>query len=483
MDDGSAIRARDTGSRAEASGSAAIVAGAIAKPSARRATLLALSDVLWLLAFYHVGASLIFGGAGVAASLAIPAAAAALSLVVFFSLGLYGRDAMYSDAVATQRIAIAGIADFVLFCFALAVLFRLDQGGRAFLGLFLAAMAGHAAAFAARLAIVHRFRLPVMRRAVVVIGCGARAARLRSIVERAMPHEIRILGHVAVAGEEATRHGGQPALELRAGLLEFARETGVDEIVIAADERLGMPMEELLRCKTAGLRVRDDTRFLEEEVGYVDTMTATAGWFVFGGGFARSDAYRVAKRIFDLAVAALALVAAAPLLALAALAIRLEGAGPILFRQERVGLDGRSFTLVKFRSMRVDAEADGPRWAAEGDRRVTRVGRLLRATRLDELPQVLNVLAGSMSFVGPRPERPVFVAQLEGALPFYDERHRVKPGITGWAQINYPYGASFDDAREKLAYDLYYVKNAGLLLDLLILLQTLRVVLFRSGAR
>jgi len=223
--------------------------------------------------------------------------------------------------------------------------------------------------------------------------------------------------------------------------------------------------------------------FLEEEIGYIDTTVVTPGWFVFRQGFSRSDVFLTAKRGFDVIVSLTVLVFTLPVALIAAILIRLESRGPIFYRQERVGLDGKLFTLIKFRSMRVDAEKHGPQWAAERDNRITRVGNILRKSRIDEIPQVLNVLRGNMSFVGPRPERPVFVAELTQQLRFYGERHRVKPGITGWAQINYPYGASIEDAREKLSFDLYYVKNASVFLDMLILLQTVRVILFPSGAR
>lgn len=191
----------------------------------------------------------------------------------------------------------------------------------------------------------------------------------------------------------------------------------------------------------------------------------------------------VVKRLIDIGISVAFLAFTLPVILLTAVAIRLESPGPVLFRQERVGLGGRSFTLIKFRSMRTDAEAEGPRWAQVADQRVTRVGYLICQTRIDEIPQVFNVLKGDMSFVGPRPERPFFVQSLATTIPYYQERHRAKPGITGWAQINYPYGASIEDAKTKLSYDLYYIKNQSLFMDMVIILQTIRVILFRSGAR
>jgi sugar transferase (PEP-CTERM system associated) len=482
MDDGRAMPFNDAHLPTAIGGQAAV-----AKPARGRALLLAASDVIWLAGFYAAGASIILHRTAPGDLAWAGCAGAVFSLLVLFALGLYGRDAMYSDAIATRRLFVAGVAGFVAFHLPLAIVSNVGAaGGSASMGLFLTVMSAHAAAFAARLAIVHRFRLPLMRRNILVVGGGSRASRLRSVVGRCLAHEIAIRGHVAAGDEAAGATSLSPGLgdvATEGGLLPLARRLAIDEIVVASDDSRTVPIGELLRCKTDGIRVREDTRFLEEEIGYVDTATATAEWFVFANGFARGAVFHAAKRVFDIVASGATLVLAAPLLVLCAVAIRLEGPGPLLYRQERVGLGGKPFTLVKFRSMRVDAEAAGPRWAATADPRVTHVGRILRATRLDEVPQVFNVLAGDMSFVGPRPERPVFVRDLEAALPFYAERHRVKPGITGWAQINYPYGASLEDAREKLAFDLYYVKNASLLLDVSILLQTLRVVLFQSGAR
>jgi exopolysaccharide biosynthesis polyprenyl glycosylphosphotransferase len=233
-----------------------------------------------------------------------------------------------------------------------------------------------------------------------------------------------------------------------------------------------------------GVSVVDALTFWEREAGQIDPVRAGAGWLTFSGGFAFDRRRRAAKRASDLVISAGFLLAILPLGLLTALAIRLESPGPIFYRQERVGLNGKVFRVWKFRSMRVDAEGDGvPRWAQTTDDRVTRVGRVIRKARIDEIPQVLNVLAGDMSFIGPRPERPFFVEQLREQIPHYDLRHCVRPGITGWAQVNYPYGASIEDATRKLAYDLYYLKKNDLLLDFAILVQTVRVVLFGLGAR
>jgi sugar transferase (PEP-CTERM system associated) len=243
-------------------------------------------------------------------------------------------------------------------------------------------------------------------------------------------------------------------------------------------------LKDLLRIKTHGVHVNDFSSFMERETGRVDLDTLNPSWLIFSDGFSSGRIVSsAAKRVFDVTASGLLLALTLPIIALFALLVKLDSKGPAFFRQTRVGLYGQSFQLVKLRSMRTDAEKDGAQWALKDDPRVTRLGRFIRKVRIDELPQVWTVLTGRMSFVGPRPEVPQFVTDLEDKLPYYAERHMVKPGITGWAQINYPYGASVEDSRAKLEYDLYYAKNYTPFLDLLILLQTLRVVLWPEGAR
>jgi sugar transferase (PEP-CTERM system associated) len=258
------------------------------------------------------------------------------------------------------------------------------------------------------------------------------------------------------------------------------------EVVLALQERRNaLPLADLLRIKTTGVHVNELSTFLERETGRVDLATASHSWLIFSDGFSSGRLVSsVCKRWFDIVASLTLLILAAPVIAITAVLIRLESRGPAFYRQKRVGLFGEEFDVIKLRSMRQDAEIAGHAvWAAENDPRITRIGRIIRKIRVDELPQVWVVLAGRMSFVGPRPERRQFVVDLEQRLPFYATRHMVKPGITGWAQINYPYGASLEDSRHKLEYDLYYAKNYTPFLDLLILLQTLRVLLWPSGAR
>jgi sugar transferase (PEP-CTERM system associated) len=268
-----------------------------------------------------------------------------------------------------------------------------------------------------------------------------------------------------------------------ATLVSLARQYNVEEIVVSVGNRRGgFPIKELLECKLAGLKVTDAATFFERETCQIRVDSLQPSWLVFGGGFDQSFVRTFMKRSFDIVCSVIILALTFPLMLLAALAVWMEDRGPVFYSQERVGKDGKTFLVHKFRSMRTDAEKGGkPQWAQQNDPRITRIGNFMRKTRIDELPQILNVFKGEMSFVGPRPERQYFVDQLIEVVPYYNVRHSVKPGITGWAQVRYGYGSSAEDALQKLQYDLYYVKNNSLFLDVLILIDTLKVVLFRSG--
>jgi sugar transferase (PEP-CTERM system associated) len=260
----------------------------------------------------------------------------------------------------------------------------------------------------------------------------------------------------------------------------------VSEVIVAVREQRGgvLPLRQLLNCRAKGIRVTGLAHFLERVVGQVPLEAIKASSLIYGDGFRQGIVRSVVKRLVDIAASSALLIVTGPVLLIVALAIYMESGGPIVYRQERVGRGGKPFTLLKFRSMRTDAESDGrARWAQVNDSRITGVGRLIRRLRIDELPQLINILRGEMSFVGPRPERPTFVDQLKEQIPFYDLRHSVKPGLTGWAQVRYPYGASSEDAAKKLQFDLYYVKNNSPVLDALIVLETARVVVFGEGAR
>ena len=325
----------------------------------------------------------------------------------------------------------------------------------------------------------------IFKRRVLVWGAGSRAASIAQRLRRRTDQRgFRIVGYIRTPGDAEGALDAQ-ALGRPADVVGLALRQRIEEIVIAMDDRrAGFPTMELMECRLRGIHVTDIVSFLERESGRVSVELMHPSWLIFSNGF-RSDFLRLAtKRGFDVAVSAVMLVVTLPVSLLTALAIWLEDRGPVFYRQVRTGQNGRPFSVLKFRSMCPDAEPDGTaRWAAANDPRVTRVGAIIRNARIDELPQLYNVLVGHMSFVGPRPERPQFVEQLAQAIPFYPARHCVKPGITGWAQVRYGYGASTRDARAKLEYDLYYVRHHSLAFDLMVLLQTVEIVLFRIGAR
>ena len=326
-------------------------------------------------------------------------------------------------------------------------------------------------------------------RRTLIVGNGSDALGVEEMIERHGSRGARVVGFYP-AGSADERKSGEPggrAPTFPAGmkLQTIVERFGVNEVIVAVREQRGggVPVDDLLECRVAGVPVRDLSAFYEGARGEVPIESLKASWLIYGDGFVQSPVRQLAKRVTDVLAASLLLFLALPVIIVAALAIIFESGFPILFSQERVGQGGRLFKVLKLRTMRTDAEGDGvARWAAANDSRVTRVGRILRKLRIDELPQLINVLSGEMSLVGPRPERPVFVEQLRQQVRFYDLRHSVKPGLTGWAQIRYSYGASVDDARRKLQFDLYYVKNNSLVLDTLILAETVRVVLFGEGA-
>jgi sugar transferase (PEP-CTERM system associated) len=323
------------------------------------------------------------------------------------------------------------------------------------------------------------------KRRVLVLGNGKEAEEvIRFLHEGERGRTIQYAGMYPVIGE---REAGEPERRINHDQLgRTVRDLRVSEIVIAVRERRGgvLPLRQLLDAKLDGVRVLDLSSFYEREKGILKLDNMRASWLIFGRGFDRGALRDAIKRLFDITVSLGLFVVTLPILLLAMAAIVIESGRPVFYRQERVGQGGKSITVLKLRSMCQDAEGDGkPRWAGANDDRVTRVGRIIRKTRIDELPQLINVLRGDMSFVGPRPERPFFVRQLVAEIPYYDVRHSVKPGITGWSQVSYPYGASVEDAIAKLEYDLYYVKNHSLFLDLLILIETAQVVLLGKGAR
>jgi sugar transferase (PEP-CTERM system associated) len=322
------------------------------------------------------------------------------------------------------------------------------------------------------------------KRRIIVLGAGTRAERIRELASQPGINFVAA-GFIAMAEATPVVKGAMPRDQIP-NLAQHLVDLNASEVVLALEERRNaLPLQDLLRIKTTGVTVSEISTFLERQTGRIDLNSVNPSWLIFSDGFSSGQMLStVFKRAFDIVASLLLLVLTLPLIVLTAIAIKVESRGPAFYRQRRVGLYNQDFDILKLRSMRQDAEVSGRAvWAEKDDPRVTRIGRVIRKIRIDELPQTWTVLKGEMSFVGPRPERPQFVGELEQQLPFYAERHMVKPGITGWAQINYPYGASIEDARHKLEYDLYYAKNYSPFLDMLILLQTLRVVLFPAGAR
>jgi len=322
-----------------------------------------------------------------------------------------------------------------------------------------------------------------LRRRVLVLGLGA--AKQLADLQDTGSQPFSVLGFLDDAPDAADHI---PASFLLLGksrdLLSLVDELQPDLVLVAlTDMRRAFPAEDLLECRLRGLTVEDWPTFYEKQTGKVLVTNLRPSWLIFSDGFVKTHFTEAVKRFADLVLATIGLALMLPLMALIAIAITLDSRGPVLFRQRRVGQNGRIFVLNKFRSMTLDAEQAGAVWAARNDPRVTRVGRWLRLARLDELPQFFNVMIGDMSFVGPRPERPEFVRALQQQIPFYMKRHAVKPGITGWAQVRHRYAASLEDSLEKVQYDLYYIKNLSLLLDLLIIISTVQVVLFARGSR
>ncbi len=440
------------------------------------ALLVLASELAWQLRSHQIGMDI---GAFSNRGLALLGTALVIWLAMI-AVGVYGPNALRSLRFAGARVLVAislgiialAVVDFaipsdlfwrstLLYTMGLAILVLVAD--RLLLNSFLGSSA--------------------FRRRVMVLGAGPRAQRLRELGDKPETGFV-IVSYIAMSDDPRIVEEAIPRAAVH-DLGRFVENLGVSEVVLALQERRNaLPLKDLLRIKTKGVHVNDFSSFIERETGRVDLDTINPSWLIFSDGFSSGRMFSSAiKRIFDITASVILLALTFPLIALFAVLVRLDSKGPAFFRQTRVGLFGEVFTVIKLRSMRTDAEKDGAKWAEENDPRITRLGRFIRKVRIDELPQTWSVLKGQMSFVGPRPEVPSFVESLDEEIPFYSERHMVKPGITGWAQINYPYGASVQDSRCKLEYDLYYAKNYTPFLDLVILLQTLRVILWPEGAR
>jgi sugar transferase (PEP-CTERM system associated) len=317
---------------------------------------------------------------------------------------------------------------------------------------------------------------------IAVIGTGIFAQEILDAIDKNKDSGFKIVVFVGDPNPSIIQKN-LAVIDNIKDLRDYCLNRVIGKIVVALDEKRGIPLYELIQYKFLGIEIVDGARFYEEVVGRIPVHRINPSWLVFSDGFHVSRLKKLFKRILDISAAMSGILVFFPVFLLTAFLIKLESAGGIFYFQNRVGENGKIFKIIKFRSMRKDAEINGPIWAAENDSRVTKIGRFIRKTRIDELPQLINVLRGDMSLVGPRPERPEFIENLAKDIPFYNNRHVVKPGITGWAQIYYSYGSSIDDALHKLEYDFYYIKNLSIVIDLMIIFQTIKVVLFGKGAR
>jgi sugar transferase (PEP-CTERM system associated) len=446
--------------------------------------LLLIAEVLILLAASYIGVNLRLIGQSWRADLIdfTPSACVfALAMVMGMSaLGMYQRNLSEGVRSTLLRLMPAFAIGLGILLVVFYVLPDLYLGRGILLYIFVVAATG---IMIVRVVFFQLTRSKVLLPRIMFVGAGELVKEcIETARDNIAHHKYDIVGAVPVDGEECLVPNS--VIKVKRSLLATANQYNVREIVVAVQDRRGgnLRIQDLLDCKLHGINVIDAATFFEREACQIRLDCLQPSWLVFGSGFDQSIMRSFFKRAFDLSISVLMLPVLTPFMLIAALFIHLEDRGPIFYRQERVGKNGVSFMVLKFRSMRSDAEAAGrPQWATENDPRITRVGSIMRKFRIDELPQILNVFKGEMSFVGPRPERPYFVDQLNRQILFYNLRHSMKPGITGWAQVRYQYGSSVDDAIQKLQYDLYYVKNNSLFLDILILIDTLRVVLFGSG--
>jgi sugar transferase (PEP-CTERM system associated) len=401
---------------------------------------------------------------------------ATIFIVAMFAMGLY--EALLNSSIASVmvRMAVAFGGGFVVLS---AIFYALPEystwravtGGGLVLGFLVIAIS--------HFAFLKFANLVAFKRRALVIGVGEMAARILDLERRGCDYGFVCLGFIATPGEIAAVDQARIVAN-EGSLYDLVKRLKVEDIVVSVDdEQASPPMDQLVECSFRGVPIIDYATFYERETKRTDLDWLKEHWILSAGGLPGGTFHHLVMRLFDIFVSLTALIVFLPVIIGTALAIKLDSPGPIFYRQTRVGLRGKPFMLTKFRSMRTDAEADGiPQWSGQSDPRVTAVGAFIRKTRIDEIPQIFNVLRGDMKFVGPRPERPYFVEQLAQDVPFYMQRFQVKPGITGWAQLHYPYAASADDARDKLEYDLYYIKNYSLMLDIIIILQTVRVILW-----
>ena len=450
--------------------------------------LMAVIELLIPFSSVYVAALIVFGDLALfeeALGPLVPKAAtvSVVILVSLISMGLY----QLNQRIYFREAAVRVLVGLVIGSAALAVIFYSIPSMT-----LSPEITGLAVVYALALLLIVRYYFVrnvdenIFRRRTLIYGAGERADSISDLRRRADRRGFKIVGRISAPGD-TTRTSKKGLTTDGKSITDIAIEHEADEIVVAMDDRRGnLPIQELLDSKLRGIEVIDLLEFLERETGKIRVDLVNPGWLIFSPGFRTSRFRRFNKRLVDIIVSSSLLLLTWPLMLLITLAIKIEdGFGaPVLYRQRRVGQKDEPISVPKFRSMRTNAEPDGQAvWAEENDSRITRVGSILRTSRLDELPQFINVLRGQMSLVGPRPERPEFVEKLKESIPYYSERHTVKPGVTGWAQLRYSYGSTEEGAIEKLQYDLYYVKNQSLMLDIMIILQTVEVILWGKGAR
>ncbi len=397
-----------------------------------------------------------------------------------FLLEIYNLDKEFEALEIVARVALSLILSFLIlstFCYLIPV----ATHGK---GLLIMSLAS----FGLLQFLWHAFyriwmKSPGLAKRVLILGTGPLASQIGSIINST--NRNYVLSGYLNCGTDPVKVPQSTIVGNEENLMETAKRQKAHKIIVSLSERRGVfPLDSVLSCKLSGIKVMDAPTFYEKATGKLLLEHITPSWFIFSPGFNLTSLYRMTKRMTDIVIASIMFILSLPLLLITAVLIKLDSPGPVLFSQDRVGEGDEVFTVFKLRTMRQDAErTTGAVWARENDSRITRLGKFLRKTRLDEIPQLYNVIRGDMSLVGPRPERPEFVRLLKIAVPYYSERHYVKPGLTGWAQVCYPYGASVEDALEKLRYDMYYIKNGSLVFDLLIIFKTIKVVLFGNGAR
>ena len=454
----------------------------------RYTVLLVSIELLLLIAVFYLGVSIRFNEPEAALdSLDLSFPAVIFYVLIIISsmavIGMYQIDSRQNFKAILFRLMPSMILSFALMTFVFYLIPELYLGRGV---LIVVMMLSFCVILAERTLFFKWSILGVLQPRALVLGVGENAKELISQQEDGSGYRRpKIVGFVPFHGEERCIPASD-VLAIGDTLVSLVSQYNVSEIIIATQERRSgsFPIQELLECKMHGIRVTDIATFFEREKGHIRMDSLYPSWLVFGGGFDQSLFRSVIKRVFDVFACTTLLVVAVPIMIVTAILILIEDGYPIFYQQERVGKGGDTFMVLKFRSMKKNAEKDqAPQWATENDPRVTRIGGFIRKLRIDELPQILNVLKNEMSFVGPRPERPYFVDSLCAKVPYYNFRHTIKPGITGWAQVRYPYGSSVADAIEKLQYDLYYVKNHSLFLDVIILIDTVEVVLFGKGGR